>query len=156
VDGPRLRVALILLLVAVLVGQFVWFGADPPAGPQHLSASTLHESYDSHVGQRVAVTAPVVATDPVVVGLDDGPDARLTVRNVNGEVSVGDRLKLYGVVAPGHEMRALGAVAVPGWGLRYTYAVSLVAGLWVLFRIVRHWRFDPGTLALERRDRPLW
>lgn len=158
-DSRRLRVVLVALSLALLVGQLVWFGFGthtPAGGATRLSASTLHANYESYVDQRVAVTAPVVATDPVVVALGEGTDARLTVRDVEVRVSTGDRLKLYGVVEAGHEMRAIDAVAVPKCGLWYTYAVSLLAGVWVLLRIVCHWRLDVRTLALERRERPLW
>lgn len=152
-DGLRSRVALVVLLLTLLAGQLVWFGAHPPPNP-NLSANALHANYASYVGQRVVVAAPVVATDPVVIALGDRADARLTVRGVEERVSVGDRLKIYGVVRPGHEMRAIDTVVVSRWGLWYTYTVSFLAGMWVLLRLVRYWRFDAGSLALERRERP--
>lgn len=156
-DWAVVRVALTGCLLAILAGQLVWFGGHPPVGAgADLSARALHENYETYVGQRVVVTAPVVEVDPVVLALHgDDATSRLTVSGVSKRVSVGDRLQVFGIVRPGNEMRALNTITVPRWGLAYTYTVSFLAGFWVLLRIGRHWRLNPWALALERRDHPI-
>lgn len=150
------RLAVVCLLLTVLVGEFVWYGAYPPPDPYvNLSGTLLAEGYDRFVGQRALVTASVVSTDPVVLLLDpDDTAVRLTVTGVDRPVVVGDRLRVAGVVQPGYEVRATDFIVVPRWGTTYTYVISAVAALWVLLRVVRQWRLDRRTLALVRRNRP--
>lgn len=153
-DGPGIRIALVVLLLGVLAGQFVWFGSDPPPAPaRNLFGTNLDENYDSYVGERGVVDGTVVSSDPVVIAIDrDDTNVRLAISGLDRRVSTGDQLRVYGVLRPDNEFDAIDTVVVPGWGLPYAYAVSTVSGLWVVSRVVRGWRLDPGRLALERRE----
>lgn len=76
------------------------------------------------------------------------------------DAAVGDELWVYGVVESTRDtgtgteatVRALNAFVVPRSGLQYAYVVSALAGLWVLYRLVRGWRLDTGRWGLIPRE----
>jgi hypothetical protein len=62
---------------------------------------------------------------------------------------------VFGVVSPDRTIGAENAFVVPAVGPLYARGISFLAGLWVLFRVVRRFRFDRTELGLVRRERPL-
>lgn len=154
------RGSLFLLLLGLAVLLMVWFGslgATPHPDSWHLAGGDeLATDYGGTVGQRVEIYGHVVSTDPVVIeGTYSGEDLRLTVDEVERDVSVGEYLHVYGVVEPGHSIGAIGTVVYPENGILFTYAVSVVAALWTLGRFLNRWRFDGGSMAFVRRNRRL-
>jgi hypothetical protein len=61
---------------------------------------------------------------------------------------------LFGTLTDSETIRASNSFAVPPSGAVYTYSISFLAGLWVLVRLVRQWRFDLRH-GLVRRTRTL-
>lgn len=148
-----------LALLGLLCGLGVWFGSlepDPSVGA-YPGAEELGTDYDRHVGERATVSGRIVSTEPVVIVDEYGlrEELQLRVVGLDEEVMVreGDHLQVFGVVEADRTVRALNAVYVPNSGRLYMFSVSFLAGIWVLGRLVRHWRLDRGAWALRPRER---
>lgn len=158
VKSPRLRLVAIIVLVGVLTGLLVWYGSLPPdpAAGEYPGSDELTRDYAQYHGDRVVVSGPVLSTDPVVIDAVKGPVTyRLTITGVDTPVSRGEHLSVYGVVLEDRTIQAITAYAVPQSGLWYAYVTSFVAGLWVLGRLLSHWRLDRDPLGLTPRETPL-
>jgi hypothetical protein len=99
----------------------------------------------------------VVSTDPITVRAEyDTPTGiesiDIEVTDVDATVARGDRLQVFGVLTAPRTVRATNVVIVPESGLWYAWVISFVAGLWVLARILRHWRVDIETGAFRPRS----
>lgn len=156
------RVLAVAVLLGVLGSLAVGFGtvAPDPRSNHFLDESDLATGGDAHVGQRTQVEGVVVRTDPVVVRTpysvweDDHYETgavELRVTDLDRSVQRGDSLQVFGVVEADRTVRATDSVAVSATNFRYMYGVSLLAGLWVLARLVRGWTVDWEELALRRR-----
>ena len=158
------RIATILVLLALLVGLMVGFGGLDPAPTQgdYPSEDELATDYAEHIGQTVHLSGVVIDTDPVVIRVDYDYYATgvrytgsydLTIQEISSTdgVTDGDSLQVYGTVRPDHTLTAQNVVVVPPRNYAYMYTISALAGLWVLTRLIRGWRLDWATGALERR-----
>lgn len=154
-DTPARRVAALAILLVVLAGLFVSFGALDPAPDRHAypDEDDLAADYDAHVGGPASLGGTVVATDPVTieVGHDRGTD-RYTVRGAP-DVEEGQYLRAFGTVEPERTLAARETVVRDGWEAVYMWAVSVLAALWVLGRAVRHWRVDSDRIGFRPRLR---
>jgi len=110
-------------------------------------------SYDAYVGDRVQAGGTVVETDPVVfvVTTKDGDEMEITAVSFEGDPSVGDEINVYGTLETDQRVMVIDSYTREPWERYYMYAVSFIAGVWVLARFVRGWRFDPDTFAFEPR-----
>lgn len=74
---------------------------------------------------------------------------QLTVRDMNAAVSPGDKIRIFGVIRPERVIEAENAIvaAQSSTQLR-TYLVSFVAGVWVVYRIIRDFTLDWNNWAL--------
>ncbi len=79
----------------------------------------------------------------------------IQVTSVRRTLAEGDVLSVYGTLHPGQRIEAIETVRKPAGGYWRTRALSLLAGLWVLCRGLRHWRPDIRTMLIQRRDSPL-
>jgi hypothetical protein len=160
------RLAALALLLGVLAALVAWYGATAAdaALSRFPGEDQIAVGYETWVGTRVQVGGTVVETDPVVVAAEytawvgDGYErgvARFTVRGLSHPVAPGEHLQVFGTARPGRTIEASNGVVVPASNYPYMYAVSFLAGCWVLARLIRGWRIDPATLAVERRRRPL-
>lgn len=154
------RVVAVCLLVGLLLGLGVWYGSLPPA-PEvgaHPDEADLAEEYSAYVGQPVTVSGVITETSPVTIAVDSGPGETIELRitNVEGSVRRGDVLRVFGVAEADRTIRAENAFTVTHRGLWYAWIASFAAGVWVLARIVRHWRLNRGVWALEPREWPLY
>lgn len=151
----RTRVAGVLILLGLLFGLSVWYGALPPAPNlgAYPSDDELHENFGVYVGDRVTVEGEVVEADPLVIVSSNGAEdpLRLHVIDVRTSVNQGMELVVYGAATEDRTIRAIEMVVVPSWGLWYTYSISFLAGLWVLARLLTGWRADGGTTGLVPR-----
>lgn len=157
-DSPRGRLAALSVLLAVLFGLLVWYGSlgPAPALGNYPSEEHFGPHPDRYVGDRVATTGRVVATDPVRIEVRYGADRRATyaVTGLDGSVAPGRRLRVFGRLVDPETVEAENAFTVPDSGLWYAWGISFFAGLWTLSRIVRHWRIDREGIALVARERP--
>jgi hypothetical protein len=112
----------------------------------------LVDGYDTHVGERAEIAGTVVDTDPVRI---DHEGVVLTVEGAhavaNQPIERGDHLVVYGTVEPDRTLTAIDVVVRPHWAFQYLYAVSLLGGLWVLWRFLRGWRLDVSQLRFVPR-----
>jgi hypothetical protein len=157
--GPLLRRALLVcVLLVVLFGTFVAYGALDPAPERNVypDSRDLADDYDRYVGDRVVVSGEVVSTDPLVVSASDGRGEETEYRIVESSrtPAVGQSLWTFGVAGPDSVIVASRGVVVPAGGSLYAYGASALAGVWVFARLVRRWRLDPED-GLVPRARPL-
>jgi hypothetical protein len=164
-DTRRARLLAVALLLAALFGVLVWHGTlDPdPRQGRYPDEGDLAGDAAAHVGDRVAISGTVVETDPAVVrarytAVVDGDvergTARYRVRDPPADLAVGQRVQVFGTLVGGRTV-APSNVTRYGDAPGYMFLVSLLAGLWVLARLVVHWRLERADLSLRRRDRPL-
>ena len=143
------------VLAVALVVLAVWFGSLTPAPAMgaYASGSDLGPAYDEFVGQQVEVAGVIVDTDPLTIRTNYGvgQHARYEVRGVDRAVTAGDDLRVFGVARDGKVIDAERVVVVPQSGFRWAYGVSALAGVWVLVRVLRDWRFDREQVGLEPR-----
>lgn len=158
-DGWLLvRTSLVVILIAAALGLNVWFGSlepapaanDPPGG-----GDVAHD-YDAYLGQRVEIYGQITATNPVVItGEYDDRRLSLKVTDVSTTVKRGEYLHVYGVVRPGGTIEAVDVVVYPADGIWYTYLVSCLAVVWLLYRALNHWEVDSKRWVLRSRQKPL-
>lgn len=153
------RVLLLLCLLAVLFSLLVFGGIDRPPAPElgdYPGTDEFVEAPGDYQGQQVTVNGRVVSTDPVVIRSKHGTAAgiehvELTVTAVDATVELDDHLQVFGVLKGPRTIEATTVVLVPRTGVWYTWTISFLAGLWVLGRIISHWRIDIETGALVPR-----
>lgn len=155
----RSRALAVLGLLGLLIGLVVWYGTlgPAPALGAYPHQADLARDYDRYLGDRASVSGRVVDTTPVTIAAEyrTGEALRLTVTGLDRTLSEGEQLNAHGIVRPDRTIRATRAFTVPSSGLWYAYGVSLLAGLWVLSRLVRYWRVDPADWTLTPRETPL-
>lgn len=145
-ESPRSRAAGLAGLAILLVGLLVWTGTlqpDPSAGA-YADQDWYAEDPTRFLGDRVTGTGRVVGTDPVRVSMEYNAGARATfvLDGVDHAVAEGLRVRVFGVLTGERRIAVLESFTTPPNGLLYAYGVSLLAGLWTLSRIARHWRID--------------
>lgn len=165
-DSRQGRVGIVVVLLALLVGLMIGFGAvspNPTLG-NYPAEGNLAVEYDSYLGDPVQVTGTVVQIDPVIIQDDysvwtgshyQTGTVQLTITDLSYSVTTGQTLQVYGTARPDQTIRAANSVVVPATNYLYMYGVSALAGLWVLIRLIRGWTIDPTTLSLRRRTAPL-
>ena len=155
----RGRAVAVLGLLTLLVVLAVWYGSlgPSPAFGAYPGQDELANNYQNYLGAQVTLGGRVVATNPVVILANTGPGTaiRLTVTDLSTPVTTGTKLRVYGVAEADHTIRAINAFSVPRSGHWYAWTISFVAGLWVLTRLIRYWRFNPTDYTLVRRATPL-
>ncbi|WP_254279315.1 hypothetical protein [Haloarcula marina] len=114
-------------------------------------------SYETYVGERVLLSGPVANTDPVRVRITaaNGDSMTVGVDGLETAVAVGDVVSVYGILEPDGRVSALETVKKPANNYVRTRVLSALAGLWVLWRGIRHWRPVPSASRIDRRDPPL-
>ncbi|WP_336343396.1 hypothetical protein [Halalkalicoccus ordinarius] len=156
IDRLGSRLLGLAVLLCVLFGLLVGAGtlAPDPSMNRYPDHGALDGNYDAYEGDRVEVSGTVVAVDPVVVEHRDDIDGALTltIENVDEPVEPGQELRVFGTARPGGTIDAEETVVVSRWETYYAWIVSFVAGLWVLGRFLRDWRFDPSTSSFEPRE----
>lgn len=155
---PRARLLLVAGLLVTLAGLFVLAGTiEPdPRDNSYPNTDEIAENPNSLLGERVVVGGTVTAHDPVQIRFTGGVDRELTVTvtNVDDPPPVGHELQAFGTLTDPTTVEAETALARAPWETWYMYVVSFVGGLWVLGRLVAHWRPDSAALSVvPRRDR---
>lgn len=165
--APGLRRAgAIVVLLGVLVVLMIGYGlvTPEPALGSYPSTGDIVVDYGQHVGDRVEVKGTVIRTDPAII--EDEYDiwvgdryqtgtVRIRITGLERSVRPGQELWVFGVAQPDGNVEAINSVVVPAGARLYTYAISALAGVWVLYRLLRGWSFNRTTLALTPRETPL-
>lgn len=150
------RIITVLTLLCTLFGLTVWYGSLSPAPAlgDYPENEHLKTDYERYIDTPVVVNGIVVGTSPVTIvqTYQLGTSIRFTVTDLSIDVENGDELLVYGVVRPDNRIRAINAVRKPIAGHVFMWVVSAGAAVWVLGRLVGHWRIDPGEWTLEPRD----
>lgn len=147
--GRLARVVVVVLLVVCQFGLIVWFGNVGYEGSPYPGTDELAEDYDAYVGRQVVVYGQVVETDPVTIEteVDDDSLVRYRLTGLDSDVEEGSYVGALVTPRPDGRLTVRRSVVRGERDHWYTYAVSLAAGLWVLVRVVRDWRFDVEALA---------
>ncbi|MFP9191227.1 hypothetical protein ACLI4Q_06130 [Natrialbaceae archaeon A-CW1-1] len=151
-DSRVIRLLALGLLLGALVGLFIVSGTLEPAPEVNDYPNTDHleESPHTLLNEQAGVSGLVVATDPVVIQLENGDEY---VIEGAPTADVGQGLSVFVTV---HEpatdstrgtLEAHDGVARDQWEITYMYVVSIVAALWVIARGLHHWRLDGRRLA---------
>jgi len=152
---PAGRLLAVALLCLLLAGLGIWAGTlspDPDANRFPGNSEVAEESH-SLLGDRVTVAGVVVATDPLVIDVFDEP-IELTISTTadSENPAVGDDVWAHGTLTTAETVEADRVIVRASWEVWYMYLVSLLAGLWVLGRFLRHWQFDPAELVFRPRQ----
>lgn len=155
--NPTHRFVLVVALLCVLFGLFVWSGTvEPDPGANHYpDGEYIAEDPEAYLGERVSVSGTVVSHDPLRIEEEYGVDATLTleIRDVDDPPPVGHHLSVFGTLdeADPGVVHAETTVTQAPWEAIYMYVVSFLGGLWVLWRLLTHWRVDRNALAIVPR-----
>lgn len=146
---------IVLALTCVLV--VLLFGAGAIDGdPSYADEKDLITSYNAHVGEQAEVDGHIVATDPIRIEIEYGPETlELTVVNVDEPVETGENLRVFGTVADDRVIHAETTVVRQPWELWYVYGISIVGGFWVLARVANGWWLDRSDLTAMPRETTL-
>lgn len=165
-ESRRSRLIGVSLLIVALGGLCVGFGSQTGVQTHAPLPDSDHLGYDAgrYVGDKVEVSGVVINTDPVVIGAEynyydagerHGDFITLTLRGVDHPLEEGQIVQVYGVLESENAIAVQNIVVVPARNYLYMYSVSFLAGLWVLGRLLAHWRFDATRLAISKRRTPV-
>jgi hypothetical protein len=114
------------------------------------------ESANQFLGGPVVTSGIVQETTPLVIKVETN-QGKHQVRITDSGLSPdpGHKVRVYGILTESRKIQALNVFIVPQSGLWHTWTISFVAGLWVLFRLVRHWTVDISALCIYRQESPL-
>lgn len=153
--------ARILLVCLVLLGQAVLF---PLYATQPINEDVwvladeteFIDDPDRYLNNPVESGGIVQETTPVVIRVDTtGGTESITITDTLIQPELGDKVRVYGTLVKPATISAQNAFVVPQQGRWYARGISLLAGFWVLARLIRHWAVDWSTLGFEPRMEPL-
>lgn len=151
-DRWGVRILLILLLMGLQIGLFLHYGRNARQCPENTAC--LATDYDRYVGETVREGGTVVSTSPPTIAIPYAPGERLELRltNLPFPVRRGDSVSVYGELRPDRTVAVRDAARHPVRNLYYMYAISALAVVGTIALGLRHWRLDPNTLTVKRRD----
>lgn len=160
------RAIAVLALSGTLFIACVGFGTlqPAPADGRYPHTGDIVQHPDRYDGESVVVNGEVVTTQPLGVEASysivrDGQLERgtvpFTITNTQASASVGDTVQVYGVFHQVHSIHVNQIVVTPSRDIGYMYVISALAGVCVLGRLLRQWRFDPEHFAVAPRNDPI-
>lgn len=165
----RARTVGVLCLVLVLGGLCLVYGGQTTVQAEATLPQADDLGYDAerYVGTAVEVSGIVIDTDPVVIGAEynyyaagerHGGFFTLTLRGLSVDLAERQIVEVYGVLESPEALTVQTLVVIPAGHSLYMYLVSFLAGLWVLGRLLAHWRLDSTRFAITKRTTPvrLW
>lgn len=156
----RERVVVIFVLFTFLSSLLVLGGIDRQPAPElgaYPDCDNIVQQPDEYQNQQVTCGGQVVSTAPVVIRAESETDAGinttlLEITDIDTTLERGDTIQVFGVLTGPQTVQATTVVVHPRTGFWYARVISFIAGLWVLGRIIRHWKLDFGTGALLPRS----
>lgn len=153
------RVVVALVLLGVLVGLCVHYGAvEPDRGP-YPTTDELDADYDAYVGESMLVFGDVTEIDEstdwatITVSTTTG-EFDMTVTGFTATVQPGGVVQVYGTLEPDRTIAASNVEVVnpAGSSKLYKYGVSAVGAALVLVLFFRSWKLDRESIAFEVRS----
>ncbi len=159
ITSRRARIIVVVLLLcghAILLPHYPQQPRNPDAWVLPRSGEFI-ESPDQYIGDRVVTGGIIQRVSPVVIEITTRTGSHeLTITGGNWAApAVGDKVRVYGILTGPRTIRAINGFVVPQEGLWYTWSVSFIAGIWVLFRLIRDWQLSWTTLSFRPRDAEL-
>ena len=152
--GQRVRLLAIVALLGSLAVMFVWAGtlSPDPAMNNYPGNSDVGPQPEAYVGQEVSIGGTVVTTDPAVVAVEH-PDGthEVTLEGLDESVAEGQQVSAFGTLTDASNLAVENTIVRSPWETLYMYAVSFLGGLWVLGRLLAHWRPDRDRLGFVPR-----
>ena len=153
-ETVRARIVLVCLLLLGQAVLFPLYAVQPVNENSWVLADETQflDDPDRYLDRPVESGGIVQETDPVVVSVDtrEGTE-RVTITGGTIEPEPGDKVRVYGTLVEPATIDAQNAFVVPQQGRWYAWGISFLAGLWVLIRLLRHWRVEWSTLGFESR-----
>lgn len=148
-----LRIFLIVVLLVAQFGLLVFFessssrfeaGVYPPI-------DSMKNNYQEYYGKNVNVAGSVIHTDPIIISYGYSPEnsVELRIAGVDERVHLGDSVRVYGRVESDYTIDGKRLIKVSRTGQFYMYSISLLAGFWVLGRVIRDWKFDIKSVGFK-------
>jgi TRAP-type C4-dicarboxylate transport system permease small subunit len=157
-SSQKSRFLIIAILLTILAVLLVWAGTigPNPATNNYPGTEDIHENPSQYVGEHVTVSGTVTNTDPLTLEAET-TDTTLTfvIENTDHDVAVDDRLTVFGTLQADNNVDASNTVRQKPWERYYMYAVSFIAGLLVLGRLLNRWTIDTTTWSIVPRPDPL-
>lgn len=154
---PRTRILTVGLLIVLLGGLCIHYGATYDDNWPYPSDDALLEDPEAYDGEDVLLIGTVldVDRDAAQVVLESDDALEIVVEEVDVEVVAGGTLQVYGELSERASVHTAESVIVvnEGAGDRwYKNGVSGIAGLITAGLFVYYWRIDWRTLSFRRRD----
>ena len=127
-----------VLLIGLLVGQFVHYGAVAHEHDRSPSTAELSTDYSEHVGEELYRWARVTEVRAESVRVRSGP-LEFTLTERIPSVERGDSVQIYGRVAPDHRIVPIKVIVSDSNGLRGLYLISAVGLLLTGWLFVKSW-----------------
>jgi hypothetical protein len=147
----RLSIALVFLfaLAALVVG----FGVQFNGSDAYPSPSAIDDEYAAYVGDRTHLwTEAVGAENGTLLVETDGLSLRVSAPSP-AAVEPGDRVQLYGTIAPDHRFETANYHVQSGDSIVYMYGVSVLGSILAAGLFLRRWRIDvEGRQFVPRGD----
>ncbi|ERG95779.1 MAG: hypothetical protein J07HQW2_02239 [Haloquadratum walsbyi J07HQW2] len=153
--GRVLAVTLLLTSLAVLCPLYAQQPVNPELGV-YADDNEFTETPERYIGDTVVTGGIVQQVSPLIIELETTQGQReITITDSAFRPEVGDKVRVFGTLTAAGRVQSQSGFAVPQTGRWYAWGISFLAGLWVLTRLIRHWRIDWARIRFQRRERPL-
>jgi hypothetical protein len=166
INAVLLRVGAVVAILFGLTFLCVLYGSLSPAPDRgaYPNEGDFVPSPVKYKGELVTTGGRVVDTNPVALEISTkGGFQKVTIVGTSELPTVGQKVRVFGRLESDKTVRAKNVLIVENSGLWYTKYVSFVAGIWVLGRIIIHWkvvkttatiipRLGTGLLSLENEE----
>jgi len=158
INTRRTRIIAVVLLLAAHVALFPAFATQPvnqDAGVLPGEEEFLN-SPDQYLGTQVETGGIVIDQSPLTIQVETTRGTEeLHVRGMETTPELDDKIRVAGTLREPTVLEAQRGFVVPQRGRWYAWGISFLAGLWVLARLIRHWRIEYSALGFVPRSRPL-
>lgn len=152
----RSRKSAVVVLLIILMILFVWYGSlNPEPEKGHYPGSEhVVQDHETYAGEKVDVGGRVVETDPLTIEVEYGDDSiLLDISNTTKDADEGDRISVFGTLNEDYTITAENVIVRPLINWYYMYGISGAAAIWLLIRLISHWKYTPT--GFKPREEPL-